>query len=152
VSQGFYCPNGRGDLQMTRIAYASSCWRAIPPVNLICSHAHNRLNTATAVQPSFIEPMQVSLLRERPASGKWPYEAKLDGYRCLAAKGDGRIVLWSPAAMDSLHAFPRSPGPARSCRRIRSLTVKSLRSTTRDAFRSTRCSNPAKGAFAAVRI
>ena len=44
------------------------------------------LSTAERVQPAFIEPMQVSPVRELPDGGAWSYEAKLDGYRCLAAR------------------------------------------------------------------
>ena len=31
---------------------------------------------------------------ELPAGALWTYEAKLDGYRCLAARRDGNVVLW----------------------------------------------------------
>ena len=34
---------------------------------------------AKHVQPWFIEPMQVSAVRELPDGGVWTYEAKLDG-------------------------------------------------------------------------
>ena len=43
----------------------------------------------------FIEPMQITEVRELPAGPEWAYEAKLDGYRCLAANPCGRVVLWS---------------------------------------------------------
>jgi ATP-dependent DNA ligase len=43
------------------------------------------LSTSKRVQPCFIEPMQVAGVRELPDGGLWTYEAKLDGYRCLAA-------------------------------------------------------------------
>ena len=41
------------------------------------------------VRPSFIEPMQLALVRNLPDGGNWIYEAKLDGYRCLAANRFG---------------------------------------------------------------
>ena len=42
----------------------------------------------------FIHPMILSDVRELPEGREWAYEAKLDGYRCLAAK-DGKVSLWS---------------------------------------------------------
>jgi hypothetical protein len=53
------------------------------------------LSTAERVQPRFIEPMYAEAVRELPDSGLWSYEPKLDGYRCLAAKRNGGVVLWS---------------------------------------------------------
>jgi len=43
------------------------------------------LSTTGRVQPVLIEPMQVVPVAELPDGGAWSYEAKLDGYRCLAA-------------------------------------------------------------------
>lgn len=51
------------------------------------------LSTAKRIQPCFIEPMYAELCRELPDGGAWTYEAKLDGYRCLAANRAGRVVL-----------------------------------------------------------
>src|SRR5689334_14755432 len=53
------------------------------------------LSTAKRVEPRFIEPMYASAVRELPDGGAWAYEAKLDGYRCLAAKRHNGVVLWS---------------------------------------------------------
>jgi len=53
------------------------------------------LSTAERVQPRFIEPMYAEAIRELPDGGAWSYEAKLDGYRCLAAKRSNGVVLWS---------------------------------------------------------
>ena len=44
------------------------------------------LATAKRIEPHFIEPMYASAVRELPDGATWTYEAKLDGYRCLAAK------------------------------------------------------------------
>jgi hypothetical protein len=38
---------------------------------------------------SFIEPMYAEAVQELPDGGLWTYEAKLDGYRSLAAKRSG---------------------------------------------------------------
>ena len=39
--------------------------------------------------------MQVVPVAELPDGGIWSYEAKLDGYRCLAAKRGSSVALWS---------------------------------------------------------
>lgn len=39
--------------------------------------------------------MYAQAVREIPSGGAWIYEAKLDGYRCLAAKQGNSVVLWS---------------------------------------------------------
>jgi ATP-dependent DNA ligase len=43
------------------------------------------VSTGTRVEPCFIEPMYAEAVKELPDGGAWSYEAKLDGYRCLAA-------------------------------------------------------------------
>ena len=37
------------------------------------------LTTPDRIQPCFVEPMQVTPVRELPDGGLWSYEAKLDG-------------------------------------------------------------------------
>jgi len=39
-----------------------------------------------SLQLCFIEPMYAEAVHELPDGGAWSYEAKLDGYRCLAMK------------------------------------------------------------------
>ena len=51
------------------------------------------LSKLPTLHPCFIEPMYVQAVRELPDSGKSAYEAKLDGYRCLAAKRNVRRVV-----------------------------------------------------------
>ena len=41
--------------------------------------------TKECAQQRFIEPMYAEAARELPDGDAWIYEAKLDGYRCLAA-------------------------------------------------------------------
>src|ERR1051325_10528844 len=52
-------------------------------------------STAKRSQLTFIEPMYAQAVRDLPAGGEWSYEAKLDGYRCIAAKQGNTVVLWS---------------------------------------------------------
>jgi DNA ligase D-like protein (predicted ligase) len=47
------------------------------------------------LKPCFIEPMYAEAVRELPDGGLWSYEAKLDGYRCLACRRKEGVVLWS---------------------------------------------------------
>src|ERR1043166_3451287 len=67
------------------------------------------------VCPSFIEPMQLALVRSLPDGGAWLYEAKLDGYRCLAANRSGNVVLWSRRGTGFTMRFPQI---ARACENL----------------------------------
>src|ERR1041384_2292476 len=67
------------------------------------------------VRPSFIEPMQLALVRTLPDGGNWLYEAKLDGYRCLAANRSGSVVLWSRRGTGFTMRFPQI---ARACQKL----------------------------------
>ena len=72
-------------------------------------------STETRTQLSFIEPMQVSQVRELPDGGFWTYDAKLDGYRCLAVKRGSGVVLGHGAGLISRNDFRLSPAPVTSC-------------------------------------
>jgi bifunctional non-homologous end joining protein LigD len=74
--------------------------------------------------PSFIEPMYAELCRELPDGGDWTYEAKLDGYRCLAANRNGRSVLWSRRGNGFTARFPEI---ARACENLPQDTMVDLR-------------------------
>lgn len=73
------------------------------------------LSPAKPVQLGFIEPMQVTPVRALPNGGQWAYEAKLDGYRCLAANRGGRVVLWSRRGSSFTARFPTI---ARACDKL----------------------------------
>ena len=53
------------------------------------------LSKLPATRLSFIKPMYARDVTELPSGDLWTYEAKLDGYRCLAAKHSNPVVLWS---------------------------------------------------------
>jgi bifunctional non-homologous end joining protein LigD len=53
------------------------------------------LPTETRVPLRFIEPMYAEAVSGLPEGSIWTYEAKLDGYRCLAAKQGNKVDLWS---------------------------------------------------------
>ena len=62
------------------------------------------LATAPVSKLRFIEPMYATA--ELPDGGSWSYEAKLDGYRCLAAKRGDSVVLWSRRRTAFTDRFP----------------------------------------------
>ena len=61
---------------------------------------------------------------ELPGGRLWTYEAKLDGYRCLATKRSVGVVLWSRCGTGSRAGSRRLPGRVTSSRRTRLSTVK----------------------------
>jgi len=67
-----------------------------------------------ALRPSFIEPY-ARAVSELPEGNLWSYEAKLDGYRCLAAKHSGGVALWSRRGNGFTTRFP---DVARACTKL----------------------------------
>ena len=59
--------------------------------------------------------MQVVAVGELPDGSAWSYEAKLDGYRCLAAKRGSGVVLWSRNGNGFSDRFPQI---ARACEKL----------------------------------
>jgi ATP-dependent DNA ligase len=78
------------------------------------------LSIVERIQPRFIEPMYAGAVREPPDGDDWTYEPKLDGYRCLAAKNTGRVVLWSRRGNSFTARFPEI---ARACENLPSNTL-----------------------------
>ena len=76
------------------------------------------------VRPSFIEPMQLALVRALPNGGDWLYEAKPTAIAALRPIGPAVSFFGRDEELDSLCGFPKSPVPARSSHRIRSSMVK----------------------------
>jgi bifunctional non-homologous end joining protein LigD len=73
------------------------------------------LSTVKRIEPHFIEPMYASAVRELPDGDAWTYEAKLDGYRCLVAKRQKGVVLWSRRGTLFTDRFPVI---ARACEKL----------------------------------
>jgi len=47
------------------------------------------------IKAAFIEPMQCKAVAVLPDGGKWIFEIKFDGYRCIAAKRGREVMLFS---------------------------------------------------------
>lgn len=76
------------------------------PVNLIYSHALDR-TLYTAASPADLHRTHASRTGTGSADGgNWTYEAKLDGYRCLAAKRRNGVALWSRRGNGFTQRFP----------------------------------------------
>jgi DNA ligase D-like protein (predicted ligase) len=71
-----------------------------------------KLASAEQIQVRFIEPMYAEAAQVLPDGDAWIYEAKLDGYRCLAAMHDGKVTLWSRRGNLFTTRFPEI---ARAC-------------------------------------
>src|SRR5688572_18756227 len=70
------------------------------------------------VKASFIAPMLCKGVTELPARAAWWFEAKFDGYRCVAVKQGERITLYSRNG----NVF-RYPQVAEAVRRLPAKTV-----------------------------
>lgn len=54
----------------------------------------------------FVEPMLLLPASDLPEGAAWSYEPKLDGYRAIAVKADGRVQLRSPNNKDFNEKYP----------------------------------------------
>lgn len=61
---------------------------------------------ATKIKARFVEPMLLLRTNELPEGAQWLYEVKLDGYRALAIKSDGKLRLRSRNDKDFTDRYP----------------------------------------------
>ena len=65
-----------------------------------------RLESLPKRNASFIEPMDCAPVSKLPDGLQWVFEIKLDGYRAIAAKADGRVNLFSRRRKSFDHHYP----------------------------------------------
>ncbi len=53
-----------------------------------------------------LAPMEALLAEELPDGPGWQFEPKWDGFRCIAARGNGEVELWSKSAKPLGRYFP----------------------------------------------
>jgi ATP-dependent DNA ligase len=68
----------------------------------------------------FIQPMLLLRTDRLPEGPEWLYELKLDGYRTITAKTDGRVHLWSRNENDFVGRYPSI---AKALTKLRDQTV-----------------------------
>jgi bifunctional non-homologous end joining protein LigD len=64
-------------------------------------------SVAVRTRATFVEPMLLLRTDKLPEDDRWLYELKLDGYRAIAFKRDGKLHLRSRNDNDSASATPR---------------------------------------------
>jgi ATP-dependent DNA ligase len=67
---------------------------------------HRSKTPANAATVEFVEPMYAQLVQQLPEGNAWLYEAKFDGYRCLAGRDAKGVTLWSRRGNDFTAQFP----------------------------------------------
>ncbi|MFO1184135.1 MAG: DNA ligase D [Bauldia sp.] len=96
-----------GDLEWSangaqRLARSSAEKRA--PRKAVASGAASRL-------PRFSAPQLATLTEEPPKGEAWLHEIKYDGYRAIAALGEGKVVVYTRTGLDWTDKFATLVGP-----------------------------------------
>jgi hypothetical protein len=86
----------------------------------------------------FFEPMLLLAANSLPEGDDWEYELKLDGYRAIGYKSNGKVHLRSRNNKDFAADIQRSPKGCRSFRTKLLSMERSSRSTNPAGRRSTR--------------
>jgi ATP-dependent DNA ligase len=57
-------------------------------------------------RPASLEPMEAKLVSELPTTGRWQFEPKWDGFRCLVFRRDTEILLQAKSGKPLTRYFP----------------------------------------------
>ena len=68
--------------------------------------AVRNLASLPKAKAAFIEPMDCAPVSKLPDGPQWLFEIKLDGYRAIATKADGRVNLFSRRRKPVDHHYP----------------------------------------------
>ncbi len=97
---------------MDEIAAGLPATQTAKPAKPATKPARRARSRQTLPRPGFVKPQLATLVSEPPEGDAWWHEAKLDGYRCQIALGDGGVTLYSRSGADWTDRFGPLAEPA----------------------------------------
>ena len=72
----------------------------------MCANVTRRISSLPKQEATFIEPMECAPVSQLADGPQWVYEIKLDGYRAIAVKSEGKVTPFSKRRKSFNRQFP----------------------------------------------